>query len=333
MKTKVIRNDINILYSIGAILAVFGHSHPNNWSLFENTLFYHLIVFIYTFHMPLFFIVAGILLMNSKSIENQSYFSFIKGKAIKLLTPYFVLTTVFLIPKGFIEHGGFNFLNLKYIFKVYFSPRDNTWGHFWFLPVLFVLYVILGAVKKLLVKNSAAIFVLFAINLLAVYLYLFPIKTDYFGLEDISNNLFYMVLGMLLTFAEEEVKLHKAVKIIFAAIFTAIAVALYLLSYQIFNKLIGIFMIFALILFAKAISNYNIKFFGFISKNIFTIYIYSWIFQSFTLIVLERLNITWQIISPIMFLVGIALPLLLIYVYNKLKFLNCRFLDLVIGKR
>ncbi len=40
MTTKNTRiKEIDILYSIGAILAILGHSHPNDWSSFEGTLF------------------------------------------------------------------------------------------------------------------------------------------------------------------------------------------------------------------------------------------------------------------------------------------------------
>ena len=47
---------IDVLYSIGIILVIFGHSHPSDWSVFSGTFFEKLIIFIYTFHMPLFFL-------------------------------------------------------------------------------------------------------------------------------------------------------------------------------------------------------------------------------------------------------------------------------------
>ena len=55
IKTAAKRNDINILYSIGTILAVFGHSRPNTGFGYEGSILNQIIIFIYTFHMPLFF--------------------------------------------------------------------------------------------------------------------------------------------------------------------------------------------------------------------------------------------------------------------------------------
>ena len=151
---KAKRNDINILYSIGAILAVLGHSHPNAGAGYEGSVFNQIIIFIYTFHMPLFFVIAGILLFNSKSLENKSFGLFIKEKALKLLTPYFVLTAIFLIPKGYIEFGNFGFLNFEFLLKVFLSPRNNTWGHFLVFACAFLLLFNNGGHKKVNFKSK-----------------------------------------------------------------------------------------------------------------------------------------------------------------------------------
>lgn len=46
---------IDTLYTIGIMLVILGHSHPSDWTLFSGTIFEKIILFIYTFHMPLFF--------------------------------------------------------------------------------------------------------------------------------------------------------------------------------------------------------------------------------------------------------------------------------------
>ena len=338
MSAKTKRQDINILYSIGAILAVLGHSHSNDWASFDGTVFYHIIVFIYTFHMPLFFVIAGILLYNSKSINVKSFGEFIKEKAFKLLTPYVILSAVFLIPKGYIEHGGFKFLNFEFIIRSFLVPRQNTWGHFWFLPTLFICYVILGGIKKLTISSDKKFFQCIAVllGIISVYFWLSPIKTDWFALYDVSENLFYMVLGMFLAFVEKHstVNLNKYIKVIISVVFIAVSIALYVFNYSYkIKSIISILMVLALIFFAKIMGSVLQKQFDFISKNVFTIYIYSWIFQSFAMILLERLNVKLIVMAPIMFVVGIVLPLAIALSYQKAKKLNCKFFDLCLGVR
>lgn len=337
LKTTTKRNDINILYTIGTILAVFGHSRPNAGFGYASSILHQIITFIYTFHMPLFFVIAGILLYNSKSLEQKSFFVFIKDKALKLLTPYFVLTAVFLIPKGFIEHGNFSFLNFEFILKAFFSPRDNTWGHFWFLPVLFCCYLIAAAFKKLMVKlgEKYALIFFMTFMVLSGLLMVKPINTNWLGLKDISQNLFYMQFGMVLALCEQQLKvnLNKALKIIIAVLLFAVSVVAFIYNYAVFKGLIAICMLLGLILIAKALGNTLYKGFNYISQNIFTIYIYSWIFQSFALIVLTKLGVNLLVLNITMFVIGLFIPLLIAFVYKKLKKLNCKFFDLCLGVR
>lgn len=42
---------IDILYTIGILLVLFGHSHSSDWSTFEGTILQSAIEFVYTFHM------------------------------------------------------------------------------------------------------------------------------------------------------------------------------------------------------------------------------------------------------------------------------------------
>lgn len=58
-------NEVDFLYTIGIVLVLIGHSHSSDWSQFENTVLLNVIRFIYTFHMPLFFFIAGFLFQNS----------------------------------------------------------------------------------------------------------------------------------------------------------------------------------------------------------------------------------------------------------------------------
>ncbi len=338
MSADAKRKDINVLYSIGAILAVFGHSHPNNWSSFAGTVFYHTIVFIYTFHMPLFFVIAGILLYNSKSIRIKSFSQFIKEKAFKLLTPYVVLSAIFLIPKGYVEHGSLGFLSFEFIVKSFLIPRQNIWGHFWFLPTLFICYFVLGGCKKLVARFDKKFFWWIVLPLCAISIgfWVSPIKTNWFALKDVTENAFYMVLGMALALCEKRLVLkpNKCLMTICSIVLAAVSVMLYIFKYSREGKMIiSICMVLALLLFAKLIGSFLQKQFDFISKNVFVIYICSWIFQSLMMILLEKLHCKLAVMAPMLFVIGIAAPIVIASLYKKTKKLNCKFFDLCLGVR
>jgi len=97
--------------------------------------------------------------------------------------------------------------------------------------------------------------------------------------------------------------------------------------------IISLLMLFALLIISNILKNKFEKFFTCFSKNIFSIYIYSWPFQSFALVVLEKLQFGWQITAPIMFVMGICCPLVLITIYKRCKIINCHFFDLILGIR
>ena len=98
--------EIDILYAIGTLLVVLGHSHSSDWTKFQGTILVGIINVIYAFHMPLYFFIAGFLFWNSNKLFKIGYGKWIKEKAVKLLTPYIVLTVFGGIPKYYVENGG-----------------------------------------------------------------------------------------------------------------------------------------------------------------------------------------------------------------------------------
>ena len=106
-KPKLRLREIDMLYALGTLLVILGHSHPNDWSTFPGKW----IEFIYTFHMPLFFLIAGYLFAYSDSMSRLGYFKWLKEKALRLLTPYVILTLVTFVPKYALENGGLSGLS------------------------------------------------------------------------------------------------------------------------------------------------------------------------------------------------------------------------------
>ena len=51
------------------------------------------------------------------------------------------------------------------------------------------------------------------------------------------------------------------------------------------------------------------------------------------MVICERLSFPWQVMTPCMFLAGLAGPAVIIFLYDKCKWIHCKFLDLVLGVR
>lgn len=130
---------------------------------------------IYSFHMPLFFIISGMTL-NDKKLMDAPIIPFIKDKAKKLIIPYFwmnflmfplwyitfkkittVDTTLFQVIKG-IFYGN----NVEY----YSAPSNALW----FLPVLFFANVLYLLIIKASKNDETKTFVLVGICAFVGYL-------------------------------------------------------------------------------------------------------------------------------------------------------------------
>lgn len=145
---KIRNNYIDFLKGIGIILVILGH-HKNiltNW--------------IYSFHMPLFFILSGVFHKNE-----ESFFKFIKKKSKGLLVPYYVLSAIlfvfWLVIGRKYGESAINKTPIKESFAGIFygiirikGVSSMEWGEpMWFLLCLFVVSTIFYFLCKLDLKK------------------------------------------------------------------------------------------------------------------------------------------------------------------------------------
>lgn len=80
---------IDIARAIGILFVVLGHVNQfyRDSQGIENS---QTLIFIYAFHMPLFFILSGIL-FSEKTFHDLSFFDFLIKKVKALLVPYLFL--------------------------------------------------------------------------------------------------------------------------------------------------------------------------------------------------------------------------------------------------
>lgn len=322
---------IDVLYTIGTMLVILGHSHYSDWSLILGTPIEAVIGFIYTFHMPLFFFIAGFLFMNSNKIERVGYGKWIGEKAIKLLTPYFVLSIIAIVPKYYLEsHNFFGFAG--YSIKAIFVPRVGVWGHFWFLPVIFFVYALFGLWKKYVYQINEK-FVLSITVVLSIVIYFIPFSTDWFGIGDIKKEILFFVFGMLFYFAVQnfDLKFNKLLYFATALVLFVVSVTLYhfFKNNLVCMLLIALIMIYSCWCFSCFIG--KTKPTSWISVHNFAIYIYSWLFQSVVMMVCQRFALPWYLATIAMFISGLAFPMIIAIVYEKCKKINNKFFDLLLG--
>ncbi|MBO5567410.1 MAG: acyltransferase [Clostridia bacterium] len=338
METKKRWQEIDALYAIGIILVLIGHSHSSDWAKFDHTVLKSAIYFIYTFHMALFFFISGFLFQNSDSIERLGFGRWIGDKALRLLTPYLVLSYLALFPKYWVEHHGFTGLTLRTVLDTVFVPRLGVWGHFWFLPVLFLSYVLFGMWRTLCRKENKRWMIVLAVTASLLF-YFLPIRTEVFGLADLRSMLVFFAVGIAVNEALMERKydgLRGRVFLICLALALVITIVSLLLTDlarkdSLVGLLVALGMIFACWCYASVLPKGKpVKW---LSNHNFTIYIFSWLFQSVMMAVCDHFGFNWIVTFCLMFLTGLAGPALVILIYDKCTFLHHKFFRLVCGIR
>ena len=117
--------------------------------------------YIYSFHMPIFFIVSGILL-NYKNIDNYS----ILNKLKKLIVPYIIFSVIYTIANQ--VANGISLHNIKWDIINILCLKGV--GPLWFLPCLFLSEVLFILLNKLIKNRTLLILVTLCIFILAVLL-------------------------------------------------------------------------------------------------------------------------------------------------------------------
>ena len=334
--------EIDVLYALGALLVILGHSHPNDWSTFPG----EWVRFIYYFHMPLFFFIAGFLLCGSASIVRFGYFRWLKDKALRLFTPYFVLSAVSLVPKYAVEHNGLTGFSARTVLTMFFVPRENVWGHFWFLPVLFILYSVFGLVKIFTDKfKRLGAAPIVAAACISLCLHFVGTEIKLFGISDVFDFAVYFAAGYILymlTKKRGEKTEKKSRPGFFDVMRAAVAIALtalsVVLSRTVGKTAVGAFAISVIMLAVcwetgQLLKNAEIPLIRQLSDNAFTFYICSWPAQAIVAMLCARAGSPWYFTVPAMFVAGVICPVIIIFIYRKLKFLHCGFCDLVLGVR
>lgn len=197
---------IDYAKAIGLILMVYGHvSHGiyNAGIPLPEPLYQLVDSIIYSFHMPLFFFLAGLLFYPSFTQKGAKKIVF--SKVDTILYPYLIWS----ILQGSLEVILSNYTNGNITLPEVLSVWDPR-AQFWFLYALFFIFLVIVAVYSIMAKKLAPTKRHAVIFTLAAFLYLNHLPLPELpALIFIYNNLVFFIFGILFSELKGEHRLNS----------------------------------------------------------------------------------------------------------------------------
>lgn len=185
------------------MLVVFGHSYAEvNQYPGDPVLsaFYWLHKSIYSFHMPLFMFISGLLFANSEiGRPGRGYASFVLSRAKRLLLPYFAISAAAFPVKAALSAHAMRPVELTFASFVhtFIYPLDNTIFFFWFLPTLFAVSLFMPPLFSLAKGRNGAFYAALITAALMLLNIMNPIQTTLFNLKGIAKFAVFFWMGCL----------------------------------------------------------------------------------------------------------------------------------------
>lgn len=204
---------ITKLRCLAIVVVVFGHSiilYDPQWGLYSTTYVVTSLMWIKrvinAFQMPLFLFLSGFCFFYSiKKYGYRTKKSIVYGilrKAKRLLVPFSVIAIFWMIPiRCVCNYASWDNLNLIQILKRVFWGLDS--GHLWFLPTLFIIFIIAYITlphidsKK---KDSGILFISF------IGLFMSSKIPAIFFMSNVGSSLYWFCLGFEVAKYEKTIK-------------------------------------------------------------------------------------------------------------------------------
>lgn len=332
---------ISFLQAFGIILVVGGHSVPHTFAITR---------WIYSFHMPLFLLISGYLLLyvpkiKQKKLADQQMTGsngFLMKKMKRLLIPYVVISTIAFFPKSYLSTFAERPIDLSFSSWIHMLayPWDNAIIFFWFLPTLFFIMCIVMYTTKAIDKVgfriplSLTIVILIMLALLNV---LNPLRSyQFLNIGGIIHYLFYFVMGMF--YCEKQNSIHVFLKkskyIVFIVSF---ALSFLYLLYR--NNMTDLLFAMNGIIMSISLGYIYVvrgaTFLRHLDGASYAIYLFSWFPQIVVQKILPRfIPLTDVLIMLLAFIAGLYIPYLiyLLIVYLKKNYRWGKLLALLTGQ-
>lgn len=273
------------------------------------------IYFIYTFHMPLFFLLSGVVFPISK---DKSFQGFLKSSLINIFVPYLIWNFIFALLKN-VSPSPVNVpVGLSDIPYVILHPVQ----HFWFLPYLFIIRCFYWLAERLGSSPARA-----GLAVVAVAWYVIASAMD---LQDPIDPRFYMGaaffgLGCLLAERAGILPRMSRTAILAGAALVWFALAFLCYRYDVpvlgpFAALAGVTGIVVLSFLLPAPDKPWTRTLGFLGEASLGIYVSHGIFTAAVRIALVKAGITALSLHVILgLLAGMIFPVALVILANRAK--------------
>jgi fucose 4-O-acetylase-like acetyltransferase len=152
---------------------------------------------VYTYHMPLFFLISAFLFSYYGGFGHKGgYKGTLWAKFERLIIPYIIWNLLFIAPKYFLADYSADHIELtpSYFLHIMLSPRDNILGHTWFLFALFEMFVLAILFEK--IKTDKLLWIPMAMILLTIHC--FGVENRLLAVGDLMKNGIYFWVGLLL---------------------------------------------------------------------------------------------------------------------------------------
>jgi fucose 4-O-acetylase-like acetyltransferase len=321
---------ISFLQVFGIILVVFGHSFNGESSIFLNRL-------IYSFHMPLFVFISGYLFLNSANKrlkKSQSdYFlgknGFLFKKAVRLLIPYVVISSIVFIPKVLLS--SFSIRPVEFSIFDYFEmliyPGKNVIIFFWFLPTIFIISILTYFLwKYLLIKLDLMKWIICLALFFTLSLFNPFENIKIFNLSGVIHYFVFFLTGMFFYRYENEIcnlLFRKSGLIIVIMGSIHLLVIFYFMESSSYTKIIlpvAFLGIAESIIIGGRYLDRKFTFLNHLNGSSYAIYLYSWfpqvIIQAF---ILKFVTVPWYLSSVVSTFFGIYLPFAVYKYLNSIK--------------
>lgn len=277
-KTNENKREINIdvLRGLGIIFVILGHSVGINY-------FGDLFIYIYSFHMPLFFFISGYL--KYKKINNKkSIFENIKNSVKHILIPYYIFLTLSII----FSETIISYMYTKQIFTVpldivnvlkayilsggYLNNIPCCNFPLWYLPLFFIATIIFDLlVRNKKIERFLPIIIIILIAITVPFQNLFPGRPA-LHINVLPAGLVFMGLGYLFNKYLKEEKLPDILSYVCLSIGILIASLNGGYISEIYNIIYYLGAICSIYFFYSITKDNNNKVLAYIGKNSLIIY-------------------------------------------------------------
>lgn len=283
---------LDLAKTIGIVLVVFGHTRFYGDPLWAE----QARNYIYTFHMPLFLFISG--MVYSRYSHSDNYRDFISKKSIRLIVPYLTVSILLICIKLTTDANMETFTPVSHRSFIHMFYKPEAGYFLWFIYTLWILFLLIPPFKS----RRARIYLLG----LSFILMCIPCRLpDVFCLNQLKNLSFYFILGCVATDYLGTFEIILSKKKLGTALFLITSIIFVLFTDTIAGKIAECAMPFLGTLWVLQSSHYfeqhvfsksQPAFIILASSSVFFIYLFHTLFMGLQFHILKQLNFNSSIL-------------------------------------